>query len=167
MKHAAPTIRAAIASLRAEMPERISIFNAEAENEVELEPIEGDCYFFGGKPDSDPRYPCIEVAITAVPARDFSIGQVDFDVFPVAMVAAWAQGSPGDTPAIYETVLGYGRCVLEVLMQPDAWGEGVTIWNEEGVRSDYASFNLEVDQQPTYRAISLQTFVLQDVERTP
>jgi hypothetical protein len=167
MRHAAPLIRAAIASLQTGMPDRISVFNTEPENEVELVPIDGDAYFFGGKPDSDPRYPCIEVAITAIPMRGFSVGQVDFDVRPVGMVAAWAQGPPGDTPAIYETVLGYGRCILEVLLQPDAWGASVTIDPEEGARSDYASFDLELDEQPVYRALGLHTFTLEDVDRRP
>jgi hypothetical protein len=146
------------------MPDRISVFNTEPENDVELTPIDGDAYFFGGKPDSDPRYPCVEVAVTALPLQDFSIGQVDVDARPVAMVAVWMQGAPGDTPAIYETVLGYGRCILEVLLQPDAWGASVTVQDE---RSDYASFDLELDEQPVYRALGLHTFTLEDVDRRP
>lgn len=127
----APRIRASIASLRANLPARIAVFNAEgnaqlavpADDGLPLAPARVELgYVFGGLPmHSAGSFPVIEVAIPDATVTNLSLGQVEGDLDSSIVVACWAGKTSGqDFPTVYEQVLGYARCVSEVLLQPDA-----------------------------------------------
>lgn len=164
-KHFAPSIRAALASLHAELPDRIDLFNDEAENTVELVMPPADALFFGGSTD----YPLpgkIEVAIVHGRATDIAIEQVEWDVEDVrGVVSAWVESPPPFVLSqAYETALAWGRVIAEVLMQPHAWGDGVVVREAEW---DYLAFSPEATGRPNFQVLSLSTFTLSDVDARP
>jgi hypothetical protein len=118
----APRIRTSIASLRAGLPARIAIFNGEgnaqlvvpADDAGALEPRRPGQYGAG-------EFPVIEVAIPDAIVQNLSVAHVEGDLDSSLVVACWAGRTDGqDFPTLYEQVLGYARCVTEVLLQPDA-----------------------------------------------
>lgn len=128
----APRIDTSIASLRANLPARIAAFNAEnngatldvpADDNGALEPARpGLGYIFGGRPHIPAgEFPSIEVAIPDALAQNFSQAHVEGDLDSSLVVACWAGRTEGeDFPLLYRKVLGYARCVTEVLLEPDA-----------------------------------------------
>lgn len=127
----APRIDTTLASLRANLPTRIADFNAEggvtltvpADDGQPLEPVRpGLGYVFGGAPRyAAGDFPKIEVAVPDALAQNLSIGQVDADLESTIVVACWAGRTAGeDFSLLYRKVLGYARCVTEVLLEPDA-----------------------------------------------
>jgi hypothetical protein len=127
----APRIRATIATLRAQLPARIDVFNGEGNAQLDkpaddggtLTPRRPDLgYVFGGFPHYGAgEFPVIEVAIPDAVAQNFSVGQIAGDLDSSIVVACWAgRTAAEDFPTVYEKVLGYARCVTEVLLVPDA-----------------------------------------------
>jgi hypothetical protein len=128
----APRIRTSIASLRANLPARITAFNAEA-NGVTLDTPADDGgslkprrpelgYVFGGMPQYGAgEFPVVEVAVPDGLVDNLSIQQLTGDLSSSIVVACWAGRTGGeDFAELYEKVLGYARCVTEVLLVPDA-----------------------------------------------
>lgn len=127
----APRIRASLASLRANLPARIAIFNAEGNAQLTV-PVDdagalspqrpGLAYVFGGQPHYGAgQFPVIEVAIPDALVDNLSLAHVEGDLDSSLVVGCWAGRTSGqDFPTLYEQVLGYARCVTEVLLQPDA-----------------------------------------------
>lgn len=121
-----------IASLRAGLPARIAVFNGEANGATLVVPADdggvleptrpGLGYVFGGRPHIPAgEFPSIEVAIPDAQAQNFSLQQQDADLDSSLVVACWAGRTAGeDFPLLYRKVLGYARCVTEVLLAPDA-----------------------------------------------
>lgn len=125
----APVIRAAIASLKANLPAQIALFNAQAANTVQLaEPV---AYEFGA---ADPLivFPTIEVAMGEGTTAGASLGYVDFDHHPTLTVVAWHEGERGELGATYEMSLGLKRCILEVLTRDNAFGLDAWLPPEDG-----------------------------------
>lgn len=128
----APRIDATLASLRANLPGRIGVFNGEgngatldvpADDGAAVEPVRaGLGYVFGGAPRyAAGDFPKIEVAIPDAFVQNLSIGQVAGDLASTLVVACWAGRAGGeDFSLLYRKVLGYARCVTEVLLEPDA-----------------------------------------------
>lgn len=127
----APRIRTSIASLRANLPARIAVFNNEgnaqlavpADDGQPLSPMRpGLGYVFGGNPHIGAgEFPKIEVAVPDGIVQNLSLAHVEGDLDSSVVVACWAGRTSGeDFPTVYERVLGYARCVTEVLLQPDA-----------------------------------------------
>lgn len=129
----APRIDTTLASLRASLPARIAIFNAEAGQPVQLDvplddagalepPRPGLGYVFGGFPRYGiGEYPKIEVAIPDAMVDNLSVAHIEGDLSSSIVVAIWAGRAGGDNfPTVYRKVLGYARCVSEVLLVPDA-----------------------------------------------
>lgn len=127
----APRIRTSLASLRAGLPARIAVFNAEGNAQLTVPaddlgalspPRPGLGYVFGGMPHAGAgEFPKIEVAIPDATAEGFDIAQIEGDLSSSIVVACWAGRTSGeDFPTVYEQVLGYARCVTEVLLAPDA-----------------------------------------------
>lgn len=77
---------------------------------------------FGGRPHIPAgEFPSIEVAIPDAQAQNFSQAQLVGDLDSSLVVACWAGRTAGeDFPLLYRKVLGYARCVTEVLLEPDA-----------------------------------------------
>ena len=73
-------------------------------------------------------------------------------------------------PEIYETVVGYGRCILEVLLQTDAFGAGVEIKNQPGgVSYQYLTIptaSAEDRSFDQFRTAGVFSFALEDVTPT-
>jgi hypothetical protein len=128
----APRIRTSIASLRANLPTRIAAFNLEA-NGVTLDtPADDDGglkprrpelgYVFGGMPQYGAgEFPVVEVAVPDALIENLALQHLEGDLSSSIVVAVWAGRAGGDDfPEVYEKVLGYARCVTEVLLEPDA-----------------------------------------------
>jgi hypothetical protein len=130
----APRIKTSIASLRAPtgLPARIAVFNGEA-NGVTLDiPADdggtlaprrpGLGYVFGGMPRYGAgEYPVVEVAVPDAAIENLSLAHVEGDLDSSLVVSVWAGRTSGeDFPELYEKVLGYTRCITEVLLEPDA-----------------------------------------------
>jgi hypothetical protein len=149
----APRIDTTIASLRANLPARIAAFNAEgsgatldvpADDGDPVEPVRpGLGYVFGGAPRyAAGDFPKIEVAVPDATAENLSIGQVDADLDSTLVVACWAGRTSGeDFSLLYRKVLGYARCVTEVLLEPDA------IYPSETVKRIRFAFAANPDQR--------------------
>lgn len=128
----APRIKTTIVSLRAQLPARIAVFNGEAGNPVLDLPADdggplapprpGLAYLFGGQPHVGAgEFPKLEVAIPDATVDNLALAHADGDLSSTLVVAVWAGRAGGeDFPTVYEKVLGYARCVTEVLLQPDA-----------------------------------------------
>jgi hypothetical protein len=128
----APRIDTSIASLRATLPARIGVFNAEANGATLTVPADdgnavsparpGLGYVFGGNPNIGAgEFPKIEVAIPDAIVQNLSLAHVEGDLDSTIVVACWAgRTSGGDFSTVYRQVLGYARCVSEVLLAPDA-----------------------------------------------
>jgi hypothetical protein len=128
----APRIDTTIASLRANLPARIAVFNAEAngaqltapaDDAGALEPTRpGLGYIFGGRPHIPAgEFPSLEVAVPDALVDNLSVAHVEGDLDSTLVVACWAGRTGGqDFSTLYRQVLGYARCVTEVLLEPDA-----------------------------------------------
>lgn len=127
----APRIRTSIASLRAGLNARVDVFNAEGNAQLDhpaddgglLAPMRPELgYVFGGNPHIGAgEFPKIEVAVPDAVVSNLSLAHVEGDLDSTVVVACWAGRASGqDFPTLYEQVLGYARCVTEVLLQPDA-----------------------------------------------
>lgn len=128
----APRIDTSIASLRANLPARIGVFNAEggvqlavpADDAGVLEPPRPELgYIFGGLPNhlGAGAYPVVEVSIPDAMVDNLSLAHVEGDLSSSIVIAVWAGRTGGeDFPTLYRKVLGYTRCITEVLLVPDA-----------------------------------------------
>lgn len=147
----APIIRATIASLQAGLPARITAFNAEVANQVDL--VEPAAYHFGGNDVlSTVGFPQIEVAASQGTLGSWTIGRSEADHDPVVQIVVWQEAMTGQIPPVYEAALGYVRCCLEVLRAPNAFGAGVEIAQEQGVfwRVDVLPFEM-TDENREFR----------------
>ncbi len=126
----APVIRAAIASLKAGLPNQIALFNAEDVNEVTLS--EPAAYVVGAMDPLILNGPVIEIAVTDGSTANAAIGYTDFDHRPTLTVVVWHEGERGELSPTYEMSLGLKRCVVEVLTRPGAFGESAQLPSEDG-----------------------------------
>lgn len=136
----APIIRAALASLEAEMAAHVAAFNAEAANTIDLEVA--TAYVFGATNVMD-AYPVIEVAILDGTMGPFSTGTAgvgEADSTPSLQVIVWLQGTTDEVPKLYEAGLGYARCVIEILTVDGALGATAEV---AGQRDDAIRYSVE------------------------
>lgn len=160
IQFAAPIIRAALATLRANLPGQVALFNAEPANTVDLAaPADnggalgdlGVAYVFGA---ADPLtaygFPLIEVAVMEGRSGNASIDFMEFDHNPRVNVVCWHEGDRGELATTYEMSLGLARCVIECLIDDDAFGPGLVIrgddqegggifWRADALPADIAS----------------------------
>lgn len=130
----APVIKAAIATLQANLPGQIAIFNAEAGNVTLAVPV---AYKFGA---DDPLgvggFPVVEVLAMQGKAGNSSegLGQAgsDFDHYPTLNVVVWHEGDRGELPTTYEMSLGMARCVIECLLPQGALGGNAQVAEDSG-----------------------------------
>jgi hypothetical protein len=148
----APRIETTIASLRAELPDRIAIFNAEGGAQIDVPDDDGAAlfparpglgYVFGGRPHIPAgEFPSIEVAVPDAMVQNLSAWNIEGDLDSSLVVACWAGRTAGeDFPNVYRKVLGYARCVSEVLLVPDA------IYPREEVKRIRFAFAANPDQR--------------------
>lgn len=168
LSHVAPTIRATIASLKAGVEDRIEIFNDEEVNEVELTVPADESYIFGGDDQLESySFPAIEVYQSQGEIGLADLGRGVYDLHDRLVVTVWCEGVSGEVPEVYEKILGYGRCILEVLLQPDAFGSGVEIANEDSaVQWSYVTIPIDPAEDRSFdkfRTAGVFSFALEDV----
>lgn len=128
----APTIRAALASLQANMAGQVALFNAEGANTVQL--TAPQTYKFGiVEPHAAFPFPQVEAAAVEGSFGQWGLARVEVDHDPRVNVVIWLQGVTGETDKEYERMLGMLRCAIEILSRPDAFGPEVEISNEQGI----------------------------------
>lgn len=166
----APIIRATIASLKANLPARVTAFNAEPENVTKLTAPADDAYHFGGNDVlSASGFPQVEVAASQGSFGAWTIGRSEVDHDPIIQVVVWQEALTGEIPPAYEAALGFIRCVLEVLREPNAMGAGVEIAQEQGVfwRVDLLPFEMTDTEREfrKWRVPALITIRAETVEK--
>jgi len=132
IKFVAPLVRAALATLAADMPAQVTAYNAQAENLLDI--VAPASYWFGANDLlSSAAFPQIEVAAVNGDLGNFTVGRATADHDLRVNVALWLQGATGDVPALYEQTVGLIRCVIECLVPVGAFGPGVQLANDLGV----------------------------------
>ncbi len=130
----APIVRAAIVSLKADLPGQIVLFNAEAANTVDLTAPATASYHFGATDTHSAfTFPQVEVAAVQGQTGQFAVGRVEVDHDVAVNVICWLEGLTGEVAPVYEQLLGMARVVIEVLSRPDAFGPEVELSNETGI----------------------------------
>lgn len=116
-------IDSAIATLRAELPMRITAVNAEAGASLQLlTPSTTDGFLFAGK-DPIVSYPSVEVAIADVNLSNFDVSRyMNGDASTPLIVAGWVQDN--EKEALMRRAYRYGRALGMVMLQDDAAGSG-------------------------------------------
>lgn len=142
IQHVGPHIHAALAALRAGLPDAISEFNAEDGIQLKV-PVDsggplGDpdvAYHFGGKPRHT-LFPAVEVAVPDGTVDGLAIDNVDADLEAQVVATVWVEAPAEEFSERYERAIGYGRCLQHVLLQPDAFGPSVEV---KQIRFAYAA----------------------------
>ncbi len=139
-----PLVRAAIATLSAQMPGQVAAFNAEPANTVVL--VAPATFHFGGNDLlSAFAFPQCEVAAVTGDLGNFTIARATADHDVRCNVSLWIDGADGggDIPTLYEQAAGLARCAIECLTPTGAFGVGVEIANDHGVswRIDVVPFD--------------------------
>ena len=163
-----PYIRATLASLQAELPDRIAVYNGEAANVHDLEVPITEAYYFGGD-DTYVHMPKVEVAVPDGINFDFSTQQADAAQGLSVSVSVWLEGETGEIPEMHEKVLGYGRVVAEVLLVPAAFGGGVSVTEVTALYPmiPTGAVNPETRSFDKWRTLAVLEFTLNDVARRP
>jgi hypothetical protein len=145
IQHLESLIDEAIASLRAGLNDHLETLNAETgaanPSGMTLEAIPGDDFLFGGF--DIVRYPCVEVAAPDWSLLGWSLHQLSADLSAAVMARVWVMDATAEL--VYRRALRYGRAIVDVLAQPDAFGPLVVIDPTSGVRGSYR-FNPETGQ---------------------
>lgn len=149
IKFAAPYIRAAIATLQGQMPDQVAQYNAQVENESDIETPA--TYHFGGT-DLLSAFAWPQVEVAAIDGR-FGTASYDYserDYDPTINVVVWLEGVSGEIPVLYEQALGIARCVIECLRVKDAFGpetelaaDGAIYWRGDVIPTDPTDDNRE------------------------
>lgn len=166
-----PIIRAALAALKADLPTQIAIFNAEAENGVDL--VVPVVYAFGADdPLGVSGFPVVEVAAAQGRTGNFAVERTEFDHDPAITICVWHEGDRGEFSTTYEMSLGLARCVIETLLADDAFGPDAEIpdradgggiyWRSDALPADPTDDGREFRK---WRVPVLIQFDLQAVER--
>ena len=170
LKHIAPTIRQTITSLKAGMGARVAVFNAETENEVTLVAPVDDSYIFGGDDQLERHtFPVIEVYISQGELGQADIERAEQNVDDRLVVTVWCEGTTGEVPEVYETAVGYGRCILEVLLQTGAFGSAAIADQPGAVSYQYMTIPTAPAEDRSFdqfRTAGVFSFALEDVTPT-
>lgn len=147
---ASPIIRAALTTLEANLPGQIAQFNAQPENQVDLE--EPRAYVYSADDPlgtTGPGFPVVEVAAMEGRSGRWAVDRVAADHDVVVNVNVWHEGDRGQLPPTYEMSLGLARCVIEVMRVTGAFGPGIEIANENGIywRADALPADFTSDQR--------------------
>jgi hypothetical protein len=159
MRHLEAFCDDALAYLQANLPTRIAALNAETTDFDLVVPV---AYWFGGPPSlavSD--YPSIEVAAPDIALQNPSLSQLHWDSRPRVMVRLFHQDTNFEqfTRALYR----YGRCIVETMTQPGAFGGHEAI---ENLSTHYA-VNPETNERAEFTGGVLCVFNLDSTEARP
>lgn len=165
---AAPIVRKAIATLEAELPTQVALFNAEPDNAVSLaEPTE---VVFGAMDPLILAGPVVEVSATDGSFGAGALERADVDHDVTVNVVVWHEGEKGELSPTYAMSLGMARCVIEALWKTSAFGDEVEISNDAGAitwRTEVLPADPTEDGREfrKWRVPVLITFRLEAVER--
>lgn len=169
IEHLEGVVDSAIASIAADLPDVIATINAEtgAANPaaIELEmpdprPVEeGGAIYFGGF--DIVKYPSIEIASPDFSLADFDLDNWSADLRAVLMVRGHVMDA--NAARVLRRAYRFGRALLQVLLQPDAFGAGVQIRKDDGVRG-YYRFNPETGEREEIFGSTLLVFALEGSE---
>jgi hypothetical protein len=167
--HLEPMLDQAVASLRAGLPGVIDAINTQATdftlpkpNDKPGEPDDG--YVLGGW--TIISYPVVEVAAPDWVMTNFSLAQVQSDLNPTVAVRAQFLKPESESGALYRMAMRYTTAVVQVLVQPDAFGAGITVQREGGIRGTYG-FNPETNERQEVTGASIILFSLEMVDGWP
>ena len=164
----APVIRAALATLEAQLPALVAAFNADPDNTVVLDAPA--TYHFGATDQlSAFPFPQIEVHATSGTFGDFGVGRVEVDHDIAVNVIGWQEAFEGDVPSAYERAAGLCKVIIEALIQPAAFGPNADVPNSAGVawRIDVVPDDAAVPDREfkKWRLASMVRLRLETVER--
>jgi hypothetical protein len=138
--HLEPFLDGALASLRANLPARLAALSTSS---VPLDPPADDggplgspgLDYYAGVVRKPLRYPLVEVAAPDWTMTDFDLGQLtgDFD-FPMMASATLRIVDPAalHSDRMYRSQMRYAAAILNVLLEPGAFGDGATVVSARG-----------------------------------
>jgi hypothetical protein len=159
--HLEPFLDEALVTLKADLPGRIAALNTEF-NDFELpvpDPEEG--YGLGAAPVITAPYPYVEVAAPDWSMENFALDQIAADLSFQVIVRSMLDDPDADV--LYRKTMRFSRCVLETMLQEDAFGGGVTVGRVSG------SYRVDprIGEQMMIVGASALQFELEDVEMRP
>lgn len=166
IRFAAPIIRSAIKTLRADLPAQLAAFNNESVNEVELEtPV---VYRFGtNEPLFADGFPAVDVFVSDGKVHGHSAERLEADHDFNCGIVVWIEGDDGEVPPMLEKALGYSRCVIETMNPEGAFGGTVEVAVEPGIswRIDTIPADPAAREVQRWRTYAFVQFPLETVER--
>jgi hypothetical protein len=167
-----PTLRATRDGLQNRLPGLIIAYNAETENTIDLDLPDPARYFI---PAEDPLgggggFPVVELFIGrgSIGVRDVHNQKADVD--DRLTVCLWQERDRGELAELYEVIAGYGRVLLEALLQDGAFGVDVEVANDEdSVTYDYSIVPDDPENRDfqKWRTAVVISFRLEDVTDIP
>lgn len=131
MIHLEPFLDEAVSSLRTSLPAALAALSTDA---VPLDPPAAEDYYTGVV-RAPLRYPLIEVASPDWTMTDFDLGSLtgDFD-FPMMVSATLRIVDPAalHSDRMYRSQMRYAAAILNVLLEPDAFGQHATVASARG-----------------------------------
>jgi hypothetical protein len=160
--HLEPFLDTVIAHLQMNLPGRIDAQNAV--NDFDIDPIPSEHYFLGG---SDPvvYYPSVEVAIPDWQMGRYALDQQIAELRMQLMIRVFAR-TPLGPEHLYRTLLRYGVCVNEVMIDP----QGYSVLGQRGVLEGargFYRFNPEAQELEPLTGGSLYVYTIQAEEVRP
>ena len=129
-----PFLAEALSSLRARLPARIDAIN-ETSADVVLEKPRDDGGPIGS-PDLDYylgavvkplRYPLVEVAVPNWTMTGFDLGMLTASASFPMLVGLTARDASLSSDRLYRMMLRYTRAILNVLLEPNSFGQGAVV----------------------------------------
>lgn len=152
--HLEPVLDAALATLRANLTTRIAEVNGE-HSDFSIEDVPDENFHVGGFVAIS--YPMVEVAAPDWTLTDLSIAQKAGTFVPAVVVRLSALAAGDGPERLYRRMVRYGQALLLTLIQPDAFGAGVTIDPSSGIRGAYR-FNPEEEEREEAFGTCLQVY---------
>ena len=158
-------VDAAGASLRSSnsvsLQSRIDAANVDPPDGIQLPAIADDRILPGGADPIGPPYPVVELALPEFEITGFDLGQRGGDVTTSVALRVWLLDVSYDR--LWRILYRFSDCVIECLVQPGAFGQGVTVG---GVRGQFG-FNPETQEKQAVLASSVIVFNLDDTAARP
>lgn len=155
---------AAKATLLAGLPTRLAAINGE-HDDFELAAPDPKNVLLGGW--TPLAYPTIEIATPDVAFNSFTLGQISGDFnFRVIMRVLDQDPNAEDPERLYRRVMRYTRAMLEVMLVPNAFGEGTDLDIDRGISVSFR-FNPEIPERQEIVAFSVIVFWIEASAQRP
>jgi hypothetical protein len=162
MRHLEAFVDDAITTLKANLPARIDAINTEM-TDFDLVKPGNDRYLFGGEPGTAVvlEYPSIEVAATDWRLSNADLYQSRWDAAITVMIRALLEDT--DFQRLYKSTMRYGRCILETMLTPDAFGTHEKVLDARG----FYRVNPETGERAEFLGGALVIFSIESLEARP